>query len=120
MNVFQYSAVNQARFNETMREFGHESKTTFFGDLSIAEWCQLYLGERNAIQETFDNVKASWLGNVEYFTEFVVALNHKIWQWYEQNDELARLYDKLWREASELAETTFKGKDLEYYYAETD
>ena len=36
---------------------------------------------------------------VEYVTELVLVLNHKIWQHHDHNIELERVYDRLWREA---------------------
>lgn len=48
------------------------------------------------------------------------VLNHKIWQHYESNHELAALYDRLWREADEYAMNNFKGEELDYYYRVTD
>ena len=70
--VLKYAAVQQANFAANFREMGHEPKTTFFGDLSIAEW----YGPKD-VQETFDRVKTEWGRNVEYWTEFVIALNWK-------------------------------------------
>lgn len=53
-------------------------------------------------------------------TELTLVLNHKIWQHYESNRELAALYDRLWREADEYAMNNFKGEELDYYYRITD
>lgn len=53
-------------------------------------------------------------------TAFVMCLNHKIWYWYEKNDDFARLYDKLWRKYHWKIEKKLKGDDLRYYYRTTD
>lgn len=113
--VLKYAAVQQANFAANFREMGHEPKTTFFGDLSIAEW----YGPKD-VQETFDRVKTEWGRNVEYWTEFVIALNWKIWQWYNNNDTLATLYNTLWEQADQHARDTFTGDDLDYFYSTTD
>lgn len=63
---------------------------------------------------------ANWGGNVQYWTELVICLNWKIWQWYNKNDELAKLYNTLWEQADEYARDTFTGDDLDYFYTETD
>ena len=113
--VLEYGARQQANFAANFAETGHAPKTTFYGDLSIAE----YYGP-DGVRETFDRVKKEWGQNAEYWTEFVICLNWKIWQWNEQNDELAALYDTLWRQADQHAAETFTGEDLAYYYEITD
>lgn len=118
MNALTYAAIEQNKFNQTMAEFGHKAFTTFFGDLSIAE----YVGGEDGVKDTYRNVVASWGNDIEYFTEFVIALNHKIWEHYEKKPKLAEVYDNLWRKAQQLVEKNFKDdKDaLAYYYRETD
>ena len=85
----------------------YEPKTTFWMDFSIADKFGI-----NAFNE--------WKDNHVYLTELVMVLNHKIWQWYETNDAIARLYDTLWREADLWAIENLKGEELEYYYNVTD
>lgn len=113
--VLKYAANQQATFRANYADLGHEPKTTFYGDLSIAE----FYGPKD-VQETFDRVKQAWAQNVEYWTEFVICLNWKIWQWHGKNDTLADLYNTLWQQADDLARDTFKGDDLDYYYQTTD
>lgn len=112
MNCFIYAAACEKMFEENYSECGHERKTTFFSDLSIAE----YVEGAKGVKETFNRVVKDWKNDPVYFTEFVVCLNHKIWQHYEKNPSLAQVYNDLWEKASEIAEKTFKGKDLSYYY----
>ena len=38
LDVLQYAAHQQQQFNANMAGYGHTVKTTFFGDLSIAEF----------------------------------------------------------------------------------
>ena len=94
---------------------GYEPQTTFWEDFSIAD----KFG-KEAVQDTYNRAFADWKSNVVYLTEMVLVLNHKIWQHYSHNDELAALYDKLWREADEYAAMHLKGDDLTYYYQTTD
>ena len=49
-----------------------------------------------------------------------MVLNHKIWQWYGKNDALARLYDRLWKEADGYACDNLKGEELSYFFEVTD
>ena len=65
-------------------------------------------------------VSNEWKDNHVYLTELVMVLNHKIWQWYETNDAIARLYDTLWREADLWAQENLKDEELEYFYRVTD
>ena len=95
---------------------GYEPQTTFYEDFSIAD----HFGA-SAIKDTYrrgiETAKA--LGYV-YLTEFVMALNWKIWEHYESNEPIARLYNDLWEKAREYAETTLQGDELSYYYRTTD
>ena len=116
-NVFQYAAAEEkCIFERQAAECGYERKTTFFSDLSIAEWYGA-----DSVRDTYKNVMRSWVNNVVYFTEFVMSLNWKIWEHHARgNEELALVYDELWREADELACNTYKGDDADYYYRTTD
>lgn len=86
----------------------------FWQDFTIADTFGL-----EAIQDTY-NRALEWKSNTEYITALVITLNHKIWYWYEKNNEFAALYDKLWRELDEWCLDNLKGKDLEYYIQTTD
>ena len=58
---------------------------------------------------------------MQYFTEFVGALNHKLWFWYnKQVEEYAKLYDKLWKEADAYGSEHFKEEDAKHYFAVLD
>ena len=87
----------------------------FWMDFSIADKFGI-----NAIKDTYKRAFNEWKDNHVYLTELVMVLNHKIWQWYEKNDAIARLYDALWKEADLWALENLKGEDLEYYYNVTD
>lgn len=92
-----------------------EFKTTFYTDFSMAEmfW-------KKAIIDTYKRCMKEWSSDVRYFTEFVIALNHKIRDWYEKDVEVAKIYDELWREADSLALEIFSGEDKKYYLKTTD
>ena len=95
---------------------GYKPKTTFYEDFSIADNFGL-----SAVKDTYKRglETAKFMG-YEYLTEFVMALNCKIWEHYEKNEDLARLYNDLWQRASLVAEETLKGDELAYYYRTTD
>lgn len=115
MNVFQYAANEQAKFTAEMAELGYTTFTTFFHDMSIAE-----VYGKTAIKDTYNQVVKSWGKNIKYFTEFVMTLNHKIWEHYDTHPALASLYNDLWQKAEGVVRKNFKGEDLDYYYRITD
>ena len=98
-----------------LQNLGYETKTTFWDDFSIAE----RFGEI-AIEDTYKKAFDLYKDNVEYITELVLVLNHKIWYWYEKDDDKAKLYDKLWRELDEWCCNNLSTDDLEYYYKTLD
>ena len=124
---------------------GYVPKTTFWDDFTIADafgvnaiidtFCRAFglnnkeikrldsLMKENGIVNA--NLKAAdgegWKSNVTYVTELVLVCNHKLWYFYEKNqDLLARVYDALWKFADEWCCQHLKGKDMEYYYSVTD
>lgn len=115
LNIVEYAARQQAAFSRGIADLnGYKTITTFWADLTIVEAFGL-----DAVQDTYNRVKKEWAHNYEYFTEFILCLNHKIWQHYKTNEPLARLYDKLWREADEIA-ATWTGEAAEHYFNVTD
>lgn len=98
-----------------MASCGYETQTTFYADLTIAE-----MDGPDGVRETYNRIVKDWRGNLVYYTEFVLALNNKIWEHYEHNDALAKVYDELWRAADKWACDNLTGDDLAYYYETTD
>lgn len=116
MNVFQYASRCEQMFEMFLNDVGKERKTTFYADLSIAECYGVY-----GVKDTYRRVMRSWGNNLEYMCEWVIALNQKIWQHYDtQNESLAQVYDELWRKADNYCREHFKGDDLSRYFAYID
>ena len=69
---------------------GYEPITSFWADFSIAD-----IYGNTAIRQTYQTAFKNWKDNYKYLTELVLVLNHKIWQWSEQNEERAKLYNDL-------------------------
>ena len=101
--------------NPVYRELGYEEQTTFWDDFSIAD-----AFGKEAIQDTYDRAFKEWKSNYIYLTELVMVLNHKIWQWYEKNDEYAELYNELWQQADRYACDNLKDEELSYFYKTLD
>ena len=115
MNVFQYSAIEQQKFTQEMAGLGYKTFTTFFGDLSIAEW-----HGKESILDTYKTVVESWGSDYKYFTEFVMALNHKSFEHFDKNPGLSSLYADLYYEADDWVSEHFSKEGKEYYYRVTD
>lgn len=83
-------------FEEFMQENGYDLITTFWEDFSIADKYGIA-----GVKDTYKRAFSEWKDDYKFFTELTLVLNHKIWQHYKSNRELAALYDRLWREADE-------------------
>lgn len=94
---------------------GYETMTTFWEDFSIADKFGV-----DAIKDTYNRAFNEWKNNYKYLTELVMILNWKIWEHYESNDTVARMYDELWREADAYACDNLTGTELDYFYRVTD
>jgi len=94
---------------------GYETKTTFWQDFSIAE-----VFGTDAIVDTYHRAFTEWRDNIVYITELSLVLNWKIWQWYEKNENVARVYNGLWSECHDWCCDNLSGSDAEYYYRTTD
>lgn len=95
--------------------YNYETKTTFWEDFTIADCFGV-----SAIRDTFNRAFDEWKSNYVYLTELVMVLNHKIWQHYQTNEKVAKLYDTLWRKADAYACGNLKGEELTYFYDTTD
>ena len=102
--------------NPFAEQFGYDEQTTFWSDFSIAE----DFGGETAIKDTFKRAFDEWKSEVVYVTELCMVLNWKIWQHYETNEKLARLYNELWEKVDEWCCENLKGEDLSYFYRTTD
>ena len=94
---------------------GYKPITTFWNDFSIAEVWGI-----EAVRDTFNRAFSEWKSNYKYLTELVMVLNHKIWQWYETNEDLARLYNAIWEKADNYGCENLKDEELEYFYQTLD
>lgn len=116
-NVFVYAASSERWFERQAAEVGYERKTTFFHDLSIADWYGI-----SSIKDTYRRVMRSWIDDIKFITEFYMCLNWKIWQLYETYPELAKVYQELWDKSYTEITKHYKGNEeaLSYFYRTTD
>jgi len=95
---------------------GYKPISTFFEDFSIADQYGT-----DAIKDTYERAFDSWKSNYKMLTEFVMALNWKCWQHFEEkNSEYTELYRSLYYKADDYACNNLCGPELEYYYRTTD
>lgn len=116
-NIFEYAVIEERLFENWTNDNGYERKTTFYSDLSIAEFCSGIDG----IKDTFNRVCEEWKSNVEYFTEFIMSLNIKAWAWDSRhNMELTRLYSELYYQALDMGYDAFDEDGRAYLFRMTD
>lgn len=114
--LLKRAAQQQAAFSAGIKEMnGYETITTFYADMTIAEAYGL-----QGVRETYSRINRDWRSNAEYYTEFILVLNHKIYQHHGRNEALADLYSELWEEADTWALDNFKDEELAHYFALTD
>lgn len=94
---------------------GYKPMTTFYEDFSIAD----NFGA-SAVKDTYKRAFRNWKDDYKYLTELVMVLNWKIFEHYEDNRNFAKLYDELWREASNWAIENLKDDELTYYFRTID
>lgn len=119
LDVFQYAMVCERLFEKRLKELtGRERISTFYADLSLAE----YLG-LNSVLDTCINVCKNWKDNVEMFSEFVLAVNWKAWEHAARNnDNWAQAYSELYYTIDELAGEYYADDEekADYYFRYLD
>ena len=94
---------------------GYKPLTTLYMDFSIAD----KFG-KNAILSTFNAAKKEYKGRYKYQTELTMVLNWKLWEHYQNEDELALVYNKLFTSYNDYLLDNLKGEELSYYIRTTD
>ena len=61
MNVFQYSSVVEQNWKANLGDMTDwKPSYTFYSDFAIAEFCQVWMREKNAVKKTYNQVIKSW------------------------------------------------------------
>lgn len=97
--------------------FGIEQEYTFYQDFQIAD----RVGGKEGVLDTWQRVQ-HWADNPQAWGEVSCALNWRLWDLAETNEEIARLYEKLWMQSQEIGWAR-GNKDKEYarvYFKVTD
>ncbi len=135
MNVFQYAFTAEENWKANLADMTDwRPQYTFYSDFGIAEFCEVYMRDRNAVLSTYRNVIKNWASDYKALTEIILVLNHKIWAFYNRVDSgymkvsnqiadyFAKLYNKLYEQA--IAEFFKRYENnttaTDYYYRVTD
>lgn len=117
MNILQKAAAQQAAFSKYEKDnFGYETISTFYSDLTIAD-----AYGKNGVLDTFKRVIKHWFKDRDMFTEFVICLNVKAWQHHgEGNQQLSALYSDLFYKAKDKVYDEWSKEDIRYFFEMTD
>ena len=96
---------------------GYKMKTTFWNDFTIADKFGI-----EAVKDTYNRAFNEWKNDIVYMTELTIVLNHKIWQHYKYREDLAEIYDELWRITDEFicCGDNFTDDEIQKYLRVTD
>lgn len=109
--MMMYAIPDKERFECSYPEWQEKRiSSTFYADFSVADCYGV-----NAIKDTYKRAFKEWKKNYKMLTELVAVLNHKIWAWYEVNDEYSQLYDQLWKEADAYGCDNLKDDELKHF-----
>ena len=135
MNVFQYAAITEANWERNLAEMsGYERKYTFYSDFSIAEFCEVYKQDNDAVVDTYNRVVEAWGKDIKAMSEVVMVLNHKLWSFYgsvdssylgcseEWKNHFLDVYNDLYERCVNFVEENFgeNAEAMEYYFSVTD
>lgn len=88
---------------------------TFWTDFTIADAFGI-----NAVKDTYKRAFAEWKSDYKMLTELVMVLNHKMWQHYEADNDIWKLYCDLFEKADTYAMDNLKDDELSYFLEVTD
>ena len=103
-------------FENMCAQTGYTPITTFWKDFSIAE-----IFDIDAIEDMYKRYFDEWKDSVKEFTELVMVLNWKCWEWHYKNKAImSEYYGQLYYDAYDFGIEHFKGEDLSYFWRTLD
>lgn len=118
-DVDSYACSEQAWFCKQMAEIGaYKPTSNSFAELSVAE-----LFGDEAIRIAFNKLSELYLSDYKKYTDLVMAVNWKAWEWEGRNDAAySKFYSLLYYEADERFWQHFEHDDVakNYYFQTTD
>jgi hypothetical protein len=135
MNAFQYAYTTEENWKMNLGDMtDFRPSYTFYSDFGIAEFCEVYMRDANAVAKTYNRVEKYWGGDIKTITEVALVLNHKLWSFYEGveshylncgeewKEHFISIYNTLYERCVKFIQKTY-GNDAEamaYYYKVTD
>lgn len=117
MDVFQYAATCEKNWEYNLSQMtDYERKYTFYSDFSIAEFCEVYKADKNAVKSTYKSVIEAWGSNIKAMAEVVMVLNHKIWSFYDDVDSSYLECGAAWKEYFQSVYQELYEKCVDYVY----
>lgn len=113
-------ALNKYREVPPFEALGFKSSTTLWGDFGVADVYATPDNHFDSIYDTYKRAYDMYKDDREGGTELSMVLNHKIWEWYEKDENIARIYDELWAKLDNYIMENWKGDNLDYYLRATD
>lgn len=96
---------------------GQKPLTTYFTDFSFAE----IANNVQVVKDTYDILFNDALTKgYKHLTELVMVLCYKVWEHYQKNEELYKIYDELYRQTNSYAWSNLKDEELSYFFSITD
>ena len=105
---------------ETKVNMGDLMYSLFWNTFTEVDYNASSVDDIRDIEDTFLDAFNECKHNYIALTQLVMVLNHKSWDWCFDNDELSKLYEKLWREADCYAVTYLKDDERRYFFRITD
>lgn len=119
MNEYK-NALDKYKEVPPFEALGFKSRTTLWGDFGVADVFAVADEKYASITDTYRRAFELYKDDREGGTELSMVLNHKIWEWYNKDESVARVYDKLWAKLDNYIMNNWKGDDLSYYLRTTD
>ena len=110
-----YAGACEMMFANYLKDIGKEKKWTWYGDLSIAEWC-IHMQD-NSVIETCQHALKYWADNVACMAEFACSVAMKATEHYERkNFYWAEYYTLLYDAIVSLLYDYYKGDNEKTSY----
>ena len=116
MNIIEKARKKDAEFETFMAGTGKKRITTLMTEFTIAD----SFGP-DAVKTTFERSK-HYLSDYKIWSEMVIVLNQKIWEYSKTDQTLSSLYEELWSKAQNMFFERYANNDeaKEYYLKTTD
>ena len=111
-NIMQYGATSMYNMEKQLAENGHERKTTFMADLSLAEWY-----DKESVIKTVQDAIRLYKDDEEWMAELVLCVNWKAWEHAaRKNTQWGIFYSALYELVRDLVYDYYDGDEQKTSY----